>query len=149
MAPIIYGNLAGWFLYLDIHNDRPDIAALECTAKLFEYGPSGDTLRPSPIRSPLKATGQPGFSHTIFPQSHEAFDLLCIGTDTANRGQRRAYLNSALDVVPTRDLGIMGGAWNLRYQFFAIEFPILTVAIELILDGGLAMRPRILEQEAR
>jgi len=68
--PITYGNLAGRFLYVDIRNGRPDIAALEATARLTEFGLSGGTLLPSPIRSPLKATARPGFSHTIFPRSH-------------------------------------------------------------------------------
>ncbi len=53
---ITYGQLVGRFLYVDIRNGRPDIAALEATARLSEYGPSGKRLRPSPIRSPLKAT---------------------------------------------------------------------------------------------
>jgi hypothetical protein len=74
-----YGELVGRFLYLDIQNGRPDIAALEATARLSEYGRVGDPMHPSAIRSPLKATGRPGFSHTIFPESHEAFDLLCVG----------------------------------------------------------------------
>jgi hypothetical protein len=63
---IRYGSLLGWFLYLDIHNLRPDIAALEATGKLRRYGLLGDTVRESERRSPLKATGKPGYSHTIF-----------------------------------------------------------------------------------
>src|SRR5712691_10028829 len=61
---------------------------------------------------------RPGFSHTIFPKSHEAFDLLCVGTyrrpvepgwtvpaaSGAFEGppialvDQGVYLNSALDV---------------------------------------------------
>lgn len=138
---IQYGNLVGHFLYLDIHNDRPDIAALESTAKLAAYALRGQEFQSSPIGSPLKATGRPGFSHTIFPKSHEAFDLLCVDT-----GYLRCYLNSALDVFPMRELPITCGVWMLRYQFFAVHFPILTVTIELSLVQGHAPSARILEQ---
>lgn len=58
---ITYGNLAGQFLYLDIHNNRPDIAALEATARLLGYAQSGRAFEPSTIRSPLKATARYGF----------------------------------------------------------------------------------------
>jgi hypothetical protein len=155
---VLYGNLAGNFLYLDIHNDRPDIAALEGTAKLSAYARSGKEFEPSPISSPLKATARPGFSHTIFPKSHEAFDLLCIGWEVGlqpaagwGRGvpatsgtyqgrvpssDPRVYLNSALDVIPPRHLPLSYGRWTLRYQFFAIDFPVLTVDIELTRAQG-------------
>ena len=79
------GYIAGKFLYVDICNHRPDIAALESTARLAAFAAKGRDWQPSPIRSPLKATGRPGFSHTIFPKSHEAFDLLCIGWDVGSR----------------------------------------------------------------
>jgi len=147
MPPTQYGNLVGRFLYLDIRNDRPDIAALECTARLFAYAPAGRPLQLSRIRSPLKATGRPGFSHTIFPQSHEAFDLLCVGVNGPGlKREARVYLNSALDVSPLPDLGIAKGAWILQYQFFAIEFPILTVTVELSRGEHLDADARILEQ---
>lgn len=74
---IRYGNLVGTFMYVDIHNRRPDIAALEATGRLRKLGNHGE-LRYCEVRSPLKATGRPGYAHTIFPNSHEAFDLLCI-----------------------------------------------------------------------
>jgi len=76
---IRFGNLVGRFLYLDIHNDRPDIAALETTARLVAFSRAGEAFQQCEIRSPLKATARSGFSHTIFPKSHEAFDVLCIG----------------------------------------------------------------------
>ena len=144
-----YGELIGRFLYLDIHNGRRDIAALEATARLSMYSAAGEPMRPSPIRSPLKATGRPGFSHTIFPGSHEAFDLLCVGEhrDPAlglnlpvsgsaisapillrNRG---AYLNSAYDVIGAGRLPLGARVWLLQYEFYAIGFPLLSVVIEL------------------
>jgi hypothetical protein len=81
--PISFGHIQGTFLYVDVRNGRPDIAALEATARLAEFGRTGGALEASPIRSPLKATARSGFSHTIFPKSHEAFDLLCIGSRIA------------------------------------------------------------------
>lgn len=150
MQPIICGPMVGQFLYADLHNGRPDIAALECTAKLFSFGKVGTPLEASPIRSPLKATGRSGFSHTIFPNSYEAFDLLFVGTVRGLGNRRCVCLNSALDVTPLRDLPITAGIWLLRYQFYAIDFPVLTVDIELSLDER-PLQPRnarIVTQEA-
>jgi hypothetical protein len=141
-------TLTGQFLYLDIKNDRPDVAALGATARLAAFGKVGEPLQPSPIRSPLKATARPGFSHTIFPQSHEAFDLLCIGSmhsatvavvasthavmpTLAPKATPQVFLNCALDIHPIPALAIAPGTWILEYEFFAIGFPILTVLIEL------------------
>ena len=47
-----------------IRNERPDIAAIEATGRLSAFGKTGQPPAPPPIRSPLKATGRPGFSHT-------------------------------------------------------------------------------------
>jgi hypothetical protein len=149
---IRYGNLVGRFLYLDIHNDRPDIAALETTARLVAFARDGETFQPCEIRSPLKATARIGFSHTIFPKSHEAFDILCIGKYYTSpiiklsgeiieqpglpAPQVAAYLNSALDVAPLPKLPFTCGKWILRFEIFAIGFPVLTVLIELDLPDG-------------
>jgi hypothetical protein len=157
---IRYGNLVGHFLYVDIRNDRPDSAALVATAKCSEFALDGRAPQPSPIRSPLKATAFPGFSHTIFPKSHEAFDLLCVGTysqpDLSSsepflttrsvlappasgtllglemmRKEPGVFLNTALDVVGAPRLPISRGVWKFRYEFFAIDFPVLSVWVEL------------------
>jgi hypothetical protein len=164
---IQYGNLVGRFLYIDIQNNRPDIAALEATGRCSEFARVGQSFQPCPIRSPLKATGRPGFSHTIFPSSHEAFDLLCIGTygeplelnflappvsgdvvrSPVMRGRPGVFLNSALDVAGGRPLPITPGAWTLRYEFFAINFPVLSVSIELTLRDGREPSARIVTQE--
>ena len=74
-----WGELIGRFLYLDIHNGRPDIAALEATARLSSYGLLGESMQPSSIRNPLKATGCPGYSHTIFPKSHGLLIYFALG----------------------------------------------------------------------
>lgn len=148
---ISYGSLSGSFLYLDIRNGRPDIAAMETTARLTEFGREGDNLQPCPIRSPLKATGRPGFAQTIFPGSHEAFDILCVGSDSSRApyglsasgnnmttlpSQVGVYLNSALDVTPKPALPIVDGNWRLRYEVYAIGFPLLSVLVRLRLGSG-------------
>lgn len=140
-------QLKGRMLYLDIHNGRPDIAALETTCRLVNYwiADSGTKI-PSSIRSVLKATGKPGFSHTIFPQSHEAFDLLCIGESPHAPGEQHVYLNSALDLTPTPHLNITEGTWELEYEFYAIGFPVLTVVIEFVWPHSGSPSARVLRQ---
>jgi hypothetical protein len=161
---IVFGHMIGRFLYLDIRNGRSDIAALEATARLSEFGQAG-IMQPSPILSPLKASGRSGFSHTIFPKSHEAFDLLCIGgswsrVDEAiapaasgspaptpiNINDPGVYLNSALDVVGAGRLPIEQGKWILRYEFYAIGFPLLCVSIELDVTDWSAPTATLLSQ---
>jgi hypothetical protein len=157
--PVIYSNhvgsiLAGNFLYLDIHNARPDIAALETTARLVEYGAAGRALQPSNILSPLKASGRPGFAHTIFPRSHETFDLLCVGS-LANLSlapptaapRLGVYLNSAFDAPWTPLLPMTSRVWTLRYEFLAIDFPVLSVTIELTLRKNRKPAARLMSQE--
>lgn len=158
---IRFGNLVGRFLYLDIHNDRPDIAALETTARLVAFSRAGEAFQQCEIRSPLKATARSGFSHTIFPKSHEAFDVLCIGkyyvrpiTHLSGELNEQpglpepeiaAYLNSALDYAPLPKLPISPGEWTLRYEIFAIDFPILNVVVGLGVPDGQPPTARVVE----
>jgi hypothetical protein len=164
---IRHGSLIGQFLYLDIKNNRPDIAALEATGRLSEYGPKGQSLRPSPIRAPLKATGRPGPSQTIFPKSHEAFDLLCVGNYTELPSpnfylppvsgalyrtstileQPQVFLNTVLDVVGSHALQITLGVWHLRYEFFAVGFPVLSATVELTVKDWSKPSARLLVQD--
>lgn len=161
---IQFGTLVGKFLYLDVLNGRPDIAALETTARLTEFGTEGQPLQPCPIRSPLKATARPGFSHTIFPESYEAFDLLCVGSyNPAGTGfvplaasgyfvapfggQRSVLLNTALDVAAAPRLPIGLGEWHLRYEFYAIGFPVLSVSVGLTLKDWDEPSARVLNQK--
>jgi hypothetical protein len=170
---LTYGKLAGWFLYLDVHNFRPDIAAREATARLAAYKNPGEDFVPSFVRSPLKATSRPGFSHTIFPQSHEAFDMLCIGVDltvasnanwvgqfmtpTASGQFYRAvgpecqvHLNSALDVMWTSPLPVKAGVCTFRYEIFAVDFPVLMADIEVDVPDKFPLKPpnaRVVAQE--
>lgn len=155
-------NLVGRFLYADIANGRPDIPAIETTARLAEFGSIGTPLQPCPIRSPLKATARPGFAQTIFPRSHEAFDMLCIGAFDDKRWRDLpasgylmnpvtadgVYLNSALDVDPLPRMPIAPGTWILRYEFVAIGFPPLSASIELTVnDNWTKASAKLLGQE--
>jgi hypothetical protein len=143
--PIGYGNFAGYFLNVDIRNHRPDIAAMVTTAKCIEFAREGETPQACRIRSPLKATGFPGFSHTIFPQSHEAFDLLCVGKYGSE--EQGVFLNTALDEIRAPRLSITQGVWKLRYDFFAIDFPLLSVLVELNLTDWNRHSARIIDQK--
>jgi hypothetical protein len=140
-------NLFGRFLYADINNGRPDIAAMETTARLAEIAPAGASWEPCRIRSPLKATGRPGFAQTIYPQSHEAFDMLCVGIYSGSPDVSGVYLNCALDArLPALPIEI--GVSMLRYEFVALEFPLLSATIELTLhDWNDEPTARIVEQE--
>jgi hypothetical protein len=169
---IRYNDLIGRFLYVDIKNGRPDTAAMEATARLSEFGPKGGPSQPCPIRSPLKATARQGFSHTIFPKSHEAFDLLCVGTQinevSSNAPVVRnvtltiaptlppfrvssrdvgVYLNSAEDVLGADRLNMIPGVWWLKYEFYAIGFPLLSLQIELAFTNLDTCTAEIISQE--
>jgi hypothetical protein len=115
-------GLRGRALHMDIENRRPDIAA-NAVARLAKLRAAGDAdWRISPNRSHLKATGQPGFVQTIWPQSHGAFDLLFVDM----REERcRVCLNNALDIDPPRPLLEAPGDHLLRYEVFAQGFDVL------------------------
>lgn len=121
-------------LHLDIRNERPDMGAMGCVARLARWGIHGQPLRVSEDRSLLKATGLPGFSHTIWPRSHCAFDLLGILMKT----QRDVFLNSALDVHPRQPIISGPGNYHLEYEVFSQGFPPLIVNVLLSLTGDFA-----------
>jgi len=141
-------DVKGRMVNLDIHNMRPDIAALETTGRLLSYRPnrSAGELQPK-FRSALKAAGRPGFSHTIFPRSCEAFDLLCVGESAHTPGAQHVYLNTALDLTPTPYLMIANGTSELKYEFYGIDFPVLTVVIQLTWPKKGRLSVKVLKQE--
>ena len=51
----------------------------------------------------------------------------------AMHGARGVFLNTALDVDSAPHLPITALVWNIRYEFFAIDFPVLSVWIEITL----------------
>ena len=125
-------TVTGQILYLDISNCRPDAAALSTTARLKNFRHAGTkTWTVCEIQSPLKATKTRGYSHTIFPNSSEAFDLLCIGECSDAPGETKVFLNCALDLLPKPNLPIAPGVWEFEYEFYAIGFPVLRVLLKM------------------
>jgi hypothetical protein len=121
-----YRDLRGRFLYADIQNHRPDVGATGVVARLSAMQLAGLPRQVSPNRSPLKVTGQQlAFEQTIWPDSHGAFDLLCVDME---RGSR-VYLNNALDVIPRPVLFDRVGEHILEYEVFAHGFELLRFAI--------------------
>lgn len=127
--PIRYADHTGVrdqrVLFGDLHNKRTDRAAYRAIARLVSLqetsGPSIDHLD----KTLLKATGVQGYEHTIWPVSHEAFDLLALSSCHPNE----VYLHSSLDLpvrVPILD---RPGTYLLNYQFIAEAFPVLSVVL--------------------
>ena len=57
------------------------------------------------------------------------------------------HLTSALDVVGAGRLPITSGAWALRHEFYAIDFPLLSVLIELTVKTSSEPFATIISQE--
>jgi hypothetical protein len=121
------GGLLGRAVHVDIQNCRPDVGAGGTIARLARLHTGSGSWLPSPNRSHLKVTGQPGFSQTIWPLSHGAFDLLFIHEGPP----RRVFLNNALDISPRPPLLGDPGRYLLEYQVFAERFDVIRFAIAL------------------
>jgi hypothetical protein len=127
-----FGQLSGKFLYIDVENRREDLAAFDTVARLaFITTPEG-TRYPSPNRSHLKTTGQPGFVQIIWPRSHGAFDVLVI--DATN--PCHVFLNNALDVAPLSPVITSSGLYKLEYEVLARDFPVLNFVLALNVTGN-------------
>jgi hypothetical protein len=61
-------------------------------------------------------------------------------------GESGVFLNTALDVDQAQRLPITSGTWQLRYEFFAIDFPVLSVLIELTITDWSEPIARMLTQ---
>lgn len=120
-------RLCGRFLFVDIQNRRSDIAH-GAVARLSRLRVAGRDEAPSPNMSPLKVTGQVNaFSQTIFPDSHGAFDLLCVDVELGSR----VYLNTALDLPVVPPLLDEAGEHSLFYEVVAIGFEPLHFELRL------------------
>ena len=86
----------GRFLSIDIKNRRSDLAAYNTVARLDSIKDVNENLLPLKDRSSLKVNGQPGYTNTIWPKSHGAFDLLVALTVPSGF----VCLNSSLDLTP-------------------------------------------------
>lgn len=58
------------------------------------------------------------------------------------------HLNTALDVSPIVPVLTKFGLWLLEYEFYAIEFPLLSVEIELALQPGKSPEVKIVSQNS-
>lgn len=125
-------TLLGRFLYVDIENRRPHTAAFDTMARLEFISSVGAGRRLCGNRSPLKITGQPGFSQVIWPSSHGAFDVLMVD----GKHPDRVFLHNALDVLP-QPIIVGTGQYVLDYAVLARGFPVLRFSIELNLSGDL------------
>ena len=121
----------GKFLYIDIENRRPDFAAFNTVARLGSIIDAKGNSIPVVDRSHLKVTGQPGYFQTIFPESHGAFDLLCV--KSLERGV--ICLNSSLDLTPKPLIISEPGSYILQYEVLSELFPILKFSIRLNVTG--------------
>lgn len=128
---ISYGELIGYFFYVDIENRRPDTAAYDTVARLEFIRPPGGAKYVCPNRSHLKTTAQPGFVQVIWPRSHGAFDVLMIN----HQVPWHMYLNNALDVTPRSPIISERGRHVLEYAVLARDFPMLRFSVELELKS--------------
>jgi len=126
-------------LYIDVNNNRPDIGALDTVARLKSITLNGET-RLSSDRSDLKCAGAMGYSKTIWPNDHIAFDLLSIDMNT----QINVYLHSSLDVRPRRPIISEIGTYILEYEVYATSFPVLTFKVQLDLTGNISTSKAVL-----
>lgn len=88
-------------------------------------------MGPSPNRSPLKVTGQVGFSQVIWPSSHGAFNVLTVGAQPPHN----VYLDTALDVPEIPALLTQRGQYELGYAVLARDFPMLRFSVDVELTG--------------
>jgi hypothetical protein len=127
------GSRAIRTLHVDIRNERPDIGAVGCIARLARLGMAGQPLQISPDRSLLKVTGLPAYEQTVWPKNHGAFDLLGIIVQTGSH----VFLNSALDVSPRQAIIANPGNYHLEYEVFSQGFPPLNIKVLLNLTGNI------------
>lgn len=113
--------------YVDIHNLRQDLGALNATARLACVKRPDDSATHDLDRSPLKCTGQPGYSQVIWPGSHACWDFLAVDMQAAST----VYLNSALDSLPRQPVLTGAGNYELTYEIFAENFPVLKFSVKL------------------
>lgn len=132
--PVAYGDHTGQHrvrtFYVDVHNHRPDVGALDATARLERVVRADNTVTNNMDRSPLKATGQQGYAQVIWPQSYATWDCLSVSMEN----NCTVFLNSALDLVPRTPIISTAGEYVLTYEVFAQNFPVLRFNVELTVN---------------
>jgi hypothetical protein len=121
----------GKFLYIDIQNNRRDLAANNTVARLDSINDSNGNSIPIADLSHLKVTGQPAYAQTIWPESHGAFDLLLAKAEQ----EGTICLNSSLDLTPKPPIITQPGRYILCYGVLSESFPVLKFCIQLEVTG--------------
>jgi hypothetical protein len=114
-------------LLAKIRNSRSGKSAANTIARLKSIQKEGTPPIPAPDRSPLKASGINGYSHIIWPDSDENFDLFAIHLDCP----REVFLNSAHDFRSRHPIISQVGRYELDYEVFSEGFPLLGFRIHL------------------
>lgn len=148
-GPLIYGDHTGRHLVrvfeVDVHNRRHELGALNAIARLKQIVSPDGSVSGDIDRSPLKTTGQPGYTQVIWPRSHAAWDLFAVRMDTPST----ICLNSALDVAPRSPVISLPGEYVLTYEIFAENFPVLRFDVRLsVSDNPQATSAILAESEA-
>ena len=111
---------------VSLQNRRNDIAAMNCVVHLKSICGKYDSID----RSPIKAAGLNGFSHTIWPGETVKFDLF--GYDVDNE---MIFMHTECDVTTSEGCRIplisQKGNYLLTYEVYAEHFPVSTFCIKL------------------
>ena len=118
-------------LHVRIRNSRIDLGAVGSILRLFAVTNPSNKHFESTDRSQLKASGHPGYSQTIWPNSEAMYDLLAIDMNN----QDHVYLLSERDVHPRLPIIDVPGRWLLDYELFSQGFPRLAFRVILELTG--------------
>ncbi len=147
-GPLMYGDHTGQHsvrvFEVDVHNRRHELGALNAIARLRQIVSPDRSVNSAIDRSPLKTTGQPGYTQVIWPQSHAAWDLFAVRMDAPPA----IYLNSALDVAPRSPLISLPGEYVLTYEIFAENFPVLRFDVRLSVSNDPLTTSAILTESA-
>ena len=120
-------------LYIEIHNKRGDLGAVNTVIRLSHITDSHGQRIQSPDRSHLKCAGFAShYSQTIWPKSQVSYDIL----DLDMNNQSQVFLSSAMDVTPRQPIITKTGRYILEYELFSQGFPSSKFSLELNLKGN-------------
>lgn len=130
--PIQFGDHTGVRLvrtfFVDVHNHREDLHAANAEARIERIIRPDGTLQTGLDTSRIKTTGQPGFTRTIRPGKHGAWDFFSIAMEET----ATIYLNSELDLRPRAPIIGAPGEYTIVYEVFAEHFRVLKFGIRLL-----------------
>jgi len=116
-----------------LSNRRGDVGASSTVLRLHQLKKADETQLPIYDKTPLKVTSYlHHYQQTIWPLSEGCFDLVTLDLQNPTR----VFLVSINDLSPRQPIISAQGTYHLRYQVFAIGFPLLEFTIELNVDGS-------------